>query len=51
LGGRAIGRDVLGRAGGYQLWENVAFYGPLFRLEKVDIGSKNAYFLEINHEL
>jgi putative transposase len=48
LGGRAIGRDVQEREGGFELRESAASYKPLFRPKKVDIGPKNAYFWDIS---
>ena len=50
LGFRAIGRDVKEGGGEYQLREGAASYNALFEPKKRNIGPKNTYFWDINHE-
>ena len=50
MGFRAMGRDVKESGGGYQLREDAVSYKALLGPEKCDIGPKNTYFWDINHE-
>jgi len=50
LGFKAIGRDIQGGEGAYQLRESAALYGTHFKAEKVVIGPENTYFWDLRIE-
>jgi hypothetical protein len=49
MGALAIGRKGIEIGESYQLREPAIPYGVHFGAEKCDIGSENAYFLDVNH--
>lgn len=50
LGFKAIGRDIQGGDGAYQLRESAALYGAHFKAEKRVIGPENTYFWDLRIE-
>jgi putative transposase len=50
LGFKAIGRDIKGGDGAYQLRESTALYEAHFKAEKNDIGHENTYFWDLKIE-